>query len=71
MAFLSRAEGFIEQDTQLNKNTDYSASLPLGTDSESDYSSDSDSDSDSDSMLVFSKEQTIINEEGDPSKFNE
>ena len=67
MAFLSRAEGFIKQDTQLNKNTDYSASLPLGTDSESDYSSDSDSDS----MLVFSKEQTIINEEGDPSKFNE
>ena len=67
MAFLSRAEGFIKQDTQLNKNTDYSASLPLGTDSESDYSSDSDSDS----MLVFSKEQTIINEEGDPSKYNE
>ena len=67
MAFLSRAEGFIKQDTQLNKNTDYSASLPLGTDSESDYSSDSDSDS----MLVFSKEQTIINEEGEPSKFNE
>ena len=67
IAFLSRAEGFIKQDTQLNKNTDYSASLPLGTDSESDYSSDSDSDS----MLVFSKEQTIINEEGDPSKFNE
>jgi hypothetical protein len=63
MPFLSGIVGDIKQNNKLNTNKNSDNPLPEGT--------DSNFISESDCLLDLSEEQTIKNEGGDPSKFNE